>query len=373
MVKRKLCLPFACAAACAVVLVGCSAVRQVIDVRPESITLASGPLGSAVSLAAGSSTLIAVYSDPATTTIDEAQIPIAPHLPDQTPSRGVIDKIDTAPPLAAGFGRHVLAVNNDRVSILYEDRRTDTKTVLKVASRRLVEDQWRLDVLEPAGDPVALLPASRDDVAAFWSTDALLTRSMVTSGAADVVYSPFHLAWRPSIAGPDAFTAFDTLSACVVAVSRSGDGWAAIPVRGTGAVHASLLSVKGQLSVLSWDERSRRLLLHEQKERSREFGQTTVTLSNATSSVALLPGPSPSTYLFVFDEMRAGKVGNATYQVSLIAPGPVLGAIGGRYRKAVLCSGEKPVQCISALVAGKSLYVLVLQGDLKLLRLDLKE
>ena len=372
MVKRKLTLPLLCAAACAA-LVGCSAVRQVVVVHPEVLTLANGPLGPACSLADAGDSLMCVYSSPATTTLDAVQVPVGPRLPQEAPSAYVIDKIDSAPPLAPGFGQHVLTVQQGVAHVLYQDRRSESKTVLKIASRGPQETQWRLDVLEPAGDPVALLPGPRGAPVAFWSANALLARPLAASAEPQSLRSPFHLGSRPSVAGPTAFTAFDTDADELVAVTGAADGWSLSAVRGAGAVQASLVTPKGLLSVLSWDARTRRLLLHEQREATGDFVRTTVTLCNGTTSVALLPGPTPSTYLFVFDEVRAGSVGSASHQVSVIAPGPVLGALGARYRKAVLCAGDAPVQSLSAVVSGKALYVLVLQRDLKLLRVDLRE
>jgi len=314
-----------------------------------------------------------VYSNPATTTLDAVDVPVGAHLPDGAPTPTVIDKIDSAPPLAAGFGKHVLRVQDDVVSVLYQDRRSESKTVLKIASRAPTDTQWRLDVLEPAGDPVALLPGPRGVPVAFWSTDTLLTRAMGGAGDPQSLRSPFHLGSRPSTAGPSAFTAFDGAASELVAVRGAGDGWSLSSVPGVGAIQASLVTSKGLLSVLSWDARSRRLRLHEQREGTGDFTQTTVTLSNGTTDVALLAGPTVSTYLFIFDETRAGSVGSAAHQVSLLAPGPILGAIGGRYRKAVLWSGDAPIQSLSAVTVGKTLYVLVLHKDLTLLRLDLRE
>ncbi|HEY9594094.1 MAG TPA: hypothetical protein VHE79_06440, partial [Spirochaetia bacterium] len=160
MVKRNPAFPLLCAAAC-LAIVGCSAMRQVVTIRPESLTLVRGPLGPAASLADMGDSLVSVYSNPATTTLDAVVVPVGSHLPEEAPAPSVIDKIDSAPPLAAGFGQHVLAVEDDVVSVLYQDRRSETKTVLKVASRGPSDTQWRLDVLEPPGDPVALLHGPR--------------------------------------------------------------------------------------------------------------------------------------------------------------------------------------------------------------------
>ncbi len=49
----------------------------------------------------------------------------------------------------------------------------------------------------------------------------------------------------------------------------------------------------------------------------------------------------------------------------------MLGALGARYRKAVLRSADRPVQSLSAVIVGNALYVLVQQGDLTLLRVAL--
>ena len=57
--------------------------------------------------------------------------------------------------------------------------------------------------------------------------------------------------------------------------------------------------------------------------------------------------------------------------MSLIAPGFLLGGWGGRYRKAVVTSGESPIDGLAAVRTPDALYVLVSQGDLKLFRIPL--
>jgi hypothetical protein len=368
MVNTKLLLLVALGA----VLGGCSAVRQVVDVHPESLLIAAGPLGRSVSLAAAGDTLIGVFSDAAATTLDIVTVPVGPHLPTQPPSPAVVDKVDTAPPLSPTFGAHVLSVQDGRIGILYLDRETDAKSVLKSAVRSLSDTQWTLDIFEPTGEPVALIPGPRGSWDAFWSTPGgLLMRRLAESAQGALFMADFRQGSRPSGLAADGFTAFDSTSSSVIAVSRDESRYTSRTVPDAASLHSSLVSPAGLLSVLSWDGRTRRLLLEEQKRDSDAFSRTTVTLSNNTNSVALLRGRAPSTYLFLFDESRPLGVGTIAHQVSIIAPGPMLGALGARYRKAVLCSGEEPVESLSAVIVGSALYVLVQQGGLTLFRVEL--
>jgi hypothetical protein len=368
MVNTKLPILMALIAA----LSGCSAVQQVVDVHPESLQISSGALGHSVSLAASGDTLFCVYSDAAATTLNVVTVPAGQHLPSEPPAPTVLDKVDTAPPLSPSFGAHVLSVQEGRVGILYLDRETDAKSVLKSAVRSDADPRWSLDVFEPTGDPVALVPGANGSWDAFWSAPGgLFTRKVSDATQGAMFMTDFQLGSRPSGIASAGFTAFDSASNSLVAVFRESSGFTTKTVPDAGAAHSSLLSPSGLLSVLSWDPRSRRLELHEEKKDERSFSLTTVTLSNNTGSLALLPGRSPSTYLFLFDESRSLGVGSTTHQVSLIAPGHMLGALGARYRKAVLRSADRPVQSLSAVIVGNALYVLVQQGDLTLLRVAL--
>jgi len=92
---------------------------------------------------------------------------------------------------------------------------------------------------------------------------------------------------------------------------------------------------------------------------------------DGTGTVALLPGESDSTLLILFDEISSIGADRIVSQVSLIAPGSVLGARGSRYRKAVLSSGDSRIEGFAAARTADALYVLVSQGGVKLLRIPL--
>jgi hypothetical protein len=357
--------------AAAILLSGCLPGRQIVEVHPESLVLPAGMPGPWVSLARGGDVLLAVYSDKATTTLNMVQIPVSRHLPAEPPAAVVIDKIDVAPPLSPRFGAHVLSLHEGAAAVLYEDRESDTKTILKAGVRKLAEPEWNLDILEPVGDPVALLPSEDGGFDAFWAAESLLARRLQGDAVPAAWVTPFAPGGVASLAGVSCFTAFNAASRSLLAVQRDGAGFSWTPVEGAGAVHSSLISDAGLLSVLSWEASSRRLVFFDQKAPGEGLARSIVTLCDNTDSVVLLPGRSPRSHVFLFDESRQMGGGAARYQLSLIAPGSMLGKPGARYRKAVLASADTPVSSFSAVVTADALYVLILQKELTLLRVAL--
>ncbi len=143
MVKTKSLSTWIFPAAFALILCGCAARGPFARVSPESIELSRGPASSFLSIAELSGVLYAVYADRATTTLDLVEIPDGPHLPSAPPVPEVIDKVDVVAPLSPAFGEHVLSVGGDGAAVLYLDRETDVKNVLKLATRAVGQKQWR--------------------------------------------------------------------------------------------------------------------------------------------------------------------------------------------------------------------------------------
>ena len=371
MVKTRSHSTLLLAAACSLALVGCAARGPFVSIRPESLVLSRGPAAPFLSLAASAGSLFCSFADRAMTTLDFVQLPDAPHLPSSAPAAEVIDKVDVIAPLSPLFGEHVLAVAAGRAAVLYLDRETDVKSVLKVATRAFGDKQWNLDILEPVGDPLALVPGASGGFGAAWSPGLLSYRP--PAGATPDAAAPltFKLQGRPSADGAGGVTAFDSLTSQLLWLRWTGAGFSAQVVPGGSPVQASLRSAAGRLRVLSWDSKARRLLLHQESARPGAFTTSTVTVCDGTGSVALLPGQSDSTFLIVFDEVRSVGAGRTVSQVSLIAPGSLLGARGTRYRKAVLSSGETGIDGLAAVRTADALYVLVSQGNVKLLRIPL--
>jgi hypothetical protein len=292
-------------------------------------------------------------------------------LPDNAPAPAVIDRVDVTPPLSPTFGEHALAVRDGVTRVLYQDRKADDKLVLKLASRTEDAAQWTIDVLEPAGDPVAVLPGEKSALSVFWASGSLVARTPLTDVHGETVLSPFQLASRASVFGETGFTAYNASTGSLVAVRQGEGGLETSVVPGGNPVHASLASASGLLSVLTWSAVDRRLSLIEQKAGSQDVARTTVTLCDGTETVALLPARQGNAYVILFDEARRLGGGRVAYELSLVAPASTLGALGQRYRKATLLSGEKPIQGFSAVEAQGALYVLALQDGLKLVRLGL--
>jgi hypothetical protein len=313
----------------------------------------------------------AVFADPATTTLDLVELPDGPHLPAASPAPELIDKVDVLPPLSPAFGEHVLSVAGGSAAVLYLDRETDVKNVLKLATRQLGAREWNLDILEPAGDPLALDSTGMGGFGAAWSSGLLSYRSADGQAAVAGPPIPFKIQGRASPDGAGGFTAFDSLTSQLLSLRWTGAGFSVLIVPGGSPVQASLRSSSGRLGVLSWDAKARRLMLSQQNPAGGAFATATVTVCDGTRTVALLPGQTDSNFIVLFDEIRSVGAGKSVSQVSLIAPGSLLGARGTRYRKAVLSSGDSIIDGFAAARTADALFVLVSQGDLRLLRIPL--
>lgn len=371
MVKTRT-LPFQLLlAALTLISGGCAARGPFTRVTTESLVLSHAPAAPFLSLAQLSGTLYAVYADRATTTLDLVEIPTGPHLPPAAPAPEVIDKVDVVAPLAPAFGEHVLSVGRQGAAVLYRDRETDVKTVLKLAARSLDQKQWLLEVLEPAGDPLALFPEEGGGFDAAWSFGLLSYRPVGRSTTQGTPVLPFSILGQPSPDGAGAFTAFDSLTSSLLFLRWAETGFVKRVIEGGTPVHASLRSDSGRLKVVTWDARTRRLVLHQEAAPGGTITSATVTLCDGTKRLALLPGLSDSTVLVVFDETQPVGAGKTDYRVSLIAPGSLLGVRGTGYRKAVVTSGDAPLTGFAATRTADALYIVVSQGDLRLLRVPL--
>ena len=370
MVKTRSHSSLFLAAACTLVMGGCAVRGPFVNVRTESLQLSPGPAAPFLSLAASQGSLYCIFADRSMTTLDLALLPDGPQLPSSPPAAEVIDKVDVVAPLSPLFGEHVLSVAGGRGAVLYLDRESDVKNVLKLATRTYGEKQWNLDVLEPPGDPLDLEPGASGGWDAAWSS-GIVSRRPAAGQAPPGTTLPFKLLGRPSADGSGGFTAFDSLTSELLWLRWTGSGFTTRIVPGGSPVQSSLRSPSGRLRVLSWDAKARRLLLHQDSVPSGTFSTSTVTVCDGTDSVVLLPGQSDATFLVVFDEVRAVGGGRFVSQVSLIAPGSLLGARGSRYRKAVLSSSEARIDGFAAARTTDALYVLVSQGSVKLLRIPL--
>jgi hypothetical protein len=354
-------------------LFGCGAMTGGPAARPEILVIGEGVPGKYLSLAASPTTLFAVFPDKESTTLKTFLLPLGARLPSAPPATTVLDKIDVAPPLSPAFGEHVLAVTGSRVEVLYTVRHNEDHSVLKLAYRDLDAVQWKLDIIDPPGDPVAILQGDSSPLGLFWASDVLLSRTFPSGNAASIQQAPFRLLGRPSTFSPEGFTAFDGASQRLMALTLGESGAALRSVPGASAIQSSLLDPGGKLAVLTWDAHGRRLLLLEETPGHPGFRRTTVTLCDGTGTVALLPPHRRPGFLFLFDEIRRSGAGLTGHQLSLLFPGPVLGGLVSRYEKSVVLSGPLPIESFTAIEAADALYVLALQGTLKLIRIDLPQ
>ena len=325
-----------------------------------------------MSLARRGDALLAVFPDWETTSLSVSELPLGPELPAVPPIPRIIDKIDAAPPLSPSFGLHVLAARGGVARVLYIDRESGDRLVLKLASRGESEKLWTLDVVEPQGLPVAVVPGAPGRIDLFWARGSLLFTAFPGLSAPATLLSPFLPVGRASLLGDDGeagFTVYDSASRTLLAFRRDGDGFRRTPIPEGGPVHSAILTPEGLIAVVSWNPEKKRISLLEQ-EAGGEFRKTTVTLCEGTHSVAILQvtragAGAPPSRLYLFDETTRTGAGRASYALCMIEP-------GNRYRRKVLLASAEPIACFSALAAEGALYVLVLHGKLDLLRLGLQ-
>jgi hypothetical protein len=347
-----------------VLLAGCAS-RQLVDLHPQTLRISAGGVGP-VSLVRLGDSLLGVFAQRSTASLDSFLLPLAPRMPGTPPAVKVIDVVDVAPPLSAAFGTHLLRSSGDAVMLLYEDRISAETTALKLATRASGDAQWTLKVLDPPGAPLQVIPSPPGGYQVFWATDGILTRSLPGTVSTLLVPS-FRLAGLPADLGGSGFVARNREDDTLYAVQRTGDMTAVRRFQVTGEVFSSTSAHDGAVSILSWDRRTRRLVLYEEAAPGGSLRRTTVTVCDGTGTVALLPGVNPGAHTFVFDEIRR-RAGRTMHDVSIIAPAGALHRNAGGYRKSVLYESDQPVEGFSVVQTQDALYVLVQTDELTLVR-----
>jgi hypothetical protein len=358
-------------------LAGCPASRAPLRARVESAVIAAGRPVGPVSLLAGGGSLFAVFSDWETTSLAVCEVPIGPRLPPSIASPRLIDKVDVAPPLSPSFGEHACAASSGSLAVLYLDREREDKSVLKLATRAVGASsasstssavQWRLDILEPAGGPLALLVEPDGRMACFWAAGSVFFRD--ASGAQGILRDALQPGSRAlGFAAGDTrgFTVFDQSTRQLVWYRWTGGELAHGVVAEAGPVHAPTMSVDEagvvRLAVASYDPSKRRIYFFRETDETGSFSRITVTMADGTRS--LFCAPWNGGFLFLYDETRPLGGGKSACDLSLLAP------VGARYQKVALSTGSAPLLDLSAVLLDGALYVLALRQELALLRVEL--
>jgi hypothetical protein len=313
-----------------------------------------------VSLAESGGWLYAVFTDWESAALLVEEIPAQAPLPVAAPQPSLVDKVDVSPPLTGALGENTAGAFAGAVHVLYVDRQREDKRILKWATRA-DGSRWSIDVLEPPGTPVALLPGEAGPVA-FWAADGML---LSASGGKPpwVVEAPFLPAGAATAAG-GGFTAYDAASGLLLWLSPGLAGWRLESVPGGRAVHGAALTPTGGLSVVTYVPETHRVILLEQPPPGGRWKSTTVTISEGTRFVYL--APFDGRYIFLYDSMEGARSGDRLANVSLLVPE------GRRYSRRILWTGEKPLAGVSALLDGRTVYLLCAGETVQLLRVELR-
>lgn len=367
-------------------LAGCPVGHTPLRARVESTVIGAGRPVGPVSLLPSGGSLYALFSDWETTSLALCEVPIGPGLPSSIPSPHLIDKVDIAPPLSSWFGEHACAAGEGSLAVLYLDREREDKSVLKLATRTVGPAgaegaagptgpagpagpvEWKLDILEPAGHPLAVLarPDGRRDC--VWASGSLYIRD--ASGTQSVLreeLQPGSKALGFGAGDTRGFTVFDETTRQLLWYRWTAGEISSGVVADAGPVHAPAVSLDQtgaeRLAVASYDPSKRRIYLFRETSRPGEMSRVTVTMTDGTRS--LFCAPWKAGFLFLYDETRPLGGGKSACDLSLLAP------VGTRYQKLVLSSGSAPLAGLAAVVLDGALYVLALRQDLTLLRVEL--
>ncbi len=348
----------------------------------ESTTLASAAMsfpgvrpGPHASLLLDGASVAAVFADRDTTSLRVVEVPVAADLPAVAPAPVFVDRIDIAPPLGAAFGLHAAASVGRGLRLLYLDREREDRQLLKSVSREAARTPgdpppgWRLELVEPYGQPVAVLQRPDGKPLDVWATGALLARG---AGSADLRLLPAIQPREPGLpiapAGggpPTGFSVWDDAAGVLYATRFFSDVPMAEAIAGGGPVHAMAEAPDGTLGIVTWDAASRRILLRERAPAAAAFRTTTVTVCDGTSGLFL--AWTTAGWLFVYDEVKPARPGRWVWELVVLSPEPK-GVGRPRYRRGVLSSGPSPVTGLRAVIAERSLFVLEMRDVLRLLK-----
>jgi len=316
------------------------------------------------SLLANGRNLSVVYADRDTTSLRALELPADGELPGAAPRDAFVDKVDTATPLGGSFGLHAAAAIDGRLRLLYLDREKDDRQLLKRVTQEA--GGWRLELLEPFGAPIATSVGAGGKPLDVWAPGSLRLRDATGDRVLREPFAPRGQAATVIDGGaPAGFACWDDAANQLVVVRSGPNGLGCFAVPDASPVYAATGLPDGGLAVVTWDPRSRRILLLEHGAQGVLRRRTTVTICDGTNGLFL--APVDGGWLVVYDEVKPAPLGRWVWELAVLAPEPR--TVGRpRYRRGLLTSGEEPITGFRTLIDGGALFVLEMRGGLRLLK-----
>ncbi len=350
-----------------ILILGCASPRRTERLDYRSIVLAQSRAGRFTSLFDTGNSLTAVFSNWESASLTVTDIPDSAWQDSTTENprnfrTDFSDKIDVAPIQAPDFGEHIGAMIGFSLHVLYPDRRMERRPILKWLSRSALGD-WRVDVLEPAGQPIACIANGIGNPVAFWSTDSLLAGGKADSSPR-IVLSPFSPAAAGCAVG-EGFTVYDLTTRRLLFISAREEEIEVRDIPGGNPLHYSILTARGTLAVVTFNPSTGRILLLEQADKNDGWRRTTVAFSEDTRSLFFTPYDSG--YLFLYDSLERKSAGAPAHALSLLVPH------GRRYDRYTLWAAKKPISGFSAVIRANTLFVLASREKTELLRIEIPD
>jgi hypothetical protein len=283
-----------------------------------------------------------------------------------------LDRISDLPGNDPLFGVHILFQEGPERHLLYLDRKTDERSLLKYIHWGSDGGRATIDVLPFTGRPLAALRGEDGALEVYLEAGRqLLRQSFKPAAAAEILRSSFSLAgavWTLASDRVQGFTAYDDLSHRLIFFRRNGHSLDQTVLAHFGVVHSSAVADDGTVSCLAYDQQQYRIVLFQQDRSSAGFRVQSVTPARDVRCLGMFFYGGSA--FFLFSEQTDPRAGGDSYRLSMLVPQAGAGKAG--YRRVVLQKGALPITCLRTVSAADHLYVALLQGSVRFLRLDLK-
>jgi hypothetical protein len=284
-----------------------------------------------------------------------------------------LDRVSDMPGNDPLFGSHVYYSDGPQRYLLYLDRKSDERELLKLISWGPEGGKATIDVLPFTGRPVAILRGDDGVLEVYFEEGHRLRRqSLQPAAVEETLRGSFSPAGTVSILESDrvhGFTAFDYLSHRLILFRRSGRSIDQTVIAHFGVVHFSTFAADGTVMCLAYDQQQSHIVLFQQDQAGPGFHVQPVAPARDVRCLGMLVYRGLD--FFLFSEQTDPRSGGASYRLSMLVPQP--GARNPGYRRVILRQDSSPVTCFRTVMSADSLYVAWLQGSVQFLRLDLKD
>jgi hypothetical protein len=354
----------------------CSGNDEHLPARPAAFDTRLVPSVQSFSLALAGGSLDLVFADRNSLVLAKVEILPAPssNPPFSLGTLTFLDRISDMPGDDPLFGAQLFFTQATDRHLLYLGRAADESMLLKHIHWQQNAGNATIDALPFAGRPLAAMPGDDGTLELYFENGGMLCRQPLKPGAAaETLLGSFGPARSASMLADErlqAFTVFDLQSQRLILFRKNGRSLDPTVVCPFGAVHFSAMSPDGKAMILAYDQPKKRIVLFQENQSGAGFNARPVTVANEVSCLGMFFYDGMP--FFLYSERVGPRSGRALYQLSLLIPrSAALERLS--YRRQILQSGASPIPCFRAVASSDRLYLALLQGSVRFLRMNLRD